>query len=246
MKGYHLKKWLISAIVFVLCFSSIPMEGLTEELNNQEIEETYRSNEKVKEMNNLKEGDEIEELRTETSKVYVDSNGTYSAEVELEPIHFKKDDKWLDIDNTLVTTSNGTEIANKQNKFKVKFPNVPKKGNKAKLFNYQVGNHDVTISFIDDQQKPKVHKGLLETTSEYKKNNLKFKNLYPGVTFDYIVEGSKVKENIILDSYRGKNKFEFFIESTGLDAKKKENGSIEGSGAKTSRQLQLIFKSWTY
>ena len=62
---------------------------------------------------------------------------------------------------------------------------------------------------------------------ESQDNKAKFSNIYPGVTFDYSVDGSKVKENIILASYQGKNTFEFVIKGSGFTASKKPNGSIE-------------------
>ncbi|MDA6790863.1 hypothetical protein OSL42_26185, partial [Escherichia coli] len=52
---------------------------------------TFESNQK---------GKEVVSMRTETAKVYENLDGTYTSEVFLEPIHFKKDEKWVDIDNT--------------------------------------------------------------------------------------------------------------------------------------------------
>ncbi|MCL6586988.1 MAG: hypothetical protein K6T72_10845, partial [Anoxybacillus sp.] len=62
---------------------------------------------------------EIPSLRTETAKVYENFDGTYTAEVYTEPIHFKKNGQWVDMDNTLVENSQ-QEFENKANQFKVK------------------------------------------------------------------------------------------------------------------------------
>ncbi|RHW36022.1 hypothetical protein D1B31_18215 [Neobacillus notoginsengisoli] len=66
------------------------------------------------------------------------------------------------------------------------------------------------------------------------------------MTFDYSVEGSKVKENIILDSYRGKNVFKFHLKAAGMKAFKTEMGSIEFRDEKTGEFLFLIQRPYMY
>jgi hypothetical protein len=61
-----------------------------------------------------------------------------------------------------------------------------------------------------------------------------------------VVAGSKVKENIILDSYQGKNAFEFVIQGTGLNAVKKENGYIEFTDKTSGKFLFNIPKPFMF
>jgi hypothetical protein len=91
-------------------------------------------------------GKEVKSLRTETAKVYENSDGSYTAEVFLEPIYFKQNGQWVDIDNTLIENLQ-QERENKSNKFKVKFPEKPKQNERAKLFTYEIEGHQVIIEF---------------------------------------------------------------------------------------------------
>ena len=51
---------------------------------------------------------EIPEGRSEYSKEFLLSNGLHMATVYAEPVHYEKDGKWEDIDNTLVANLDGT------------------------------------------------------------------------------------------------------------------------------------------
>ena len=172
---------------------------------------------------------ELSWLRNETTKVFGNPDGTYKAEVSLEPIHFLQDGKWHDIDNTLVETSDGSTVQNKANRFQVRFPLNPQQAKSTNLFNYTISGHEIAFGLKNNQSDkgPKVHTRPLPTRGEFKGNTLRYKNIFNDVTLEYIVDGSKVKENIILHSYQGKNTFEFFIEAPTLLAEKVEDGSIE-------------------
>lgn len=64
---------------------------------------------------------EVPEGRSEYTKEFLLSNGLHMSTVYAEPVHYEKDGKWEDIDNTLVTTLDGT-YKNTAGPWEVSFP----------------------------------------------------------------------------------------------------------------------------
>ena len=64
---------------------------------------------------------EIPEGRSEYSKEFLLSNGLHMATVYAEPVHYEKDGKWEDIDNTLIANIDGT-YKNTAGPWEVSFP----------------------------------------------------------------------------------------------------------------------------
>ena len=64
---------------------------------------------------------EVPEGRSEYSKEFLLSNGLHMATVYAEPVHYEKDGKWEDIDNTLVANLDGT-YKNTAGPWEVSFP----------------------------------------------------------------------------------------------------------------------------
>ncbi len=64
---------------------------------------------------------EISDNRSEYSKEFLLSNGLHMAMVYAEPVHYEKDGKWVDIDNTLTIHTDGT-YKNTAGPWEVSFP----------------------------------------------------------------------------------------------------------------------------
>jgi hypothetical protein len=183
---------------------------------------------------------EIPSLRTETSKVYENPDGTLTAEVMDEPIHYKEGNSWVDIDNTLVNNSDGTEIENKHNDFKVEFKKDVNATNNHELLTYQINQKQIQLFLSPDSQNLENENELNNVTANNQANEVSYHDLYPDISFQYKVDGSKVKENIILDSYKGIHTFQFFIKASGLTASKQADGTILFKDEKTgSKQFFL-------
>jgi RHS repeat-associated protein len=238
-------RWIIYLLVVMLTVSSInllPYSMAFAEGENESPPES-QTTEQIEE-NRV----EIPTLRTETAKVFGNPDGTYTAEVMAKPIHFKKGDKWEEISNTLVPTPDGSEIENKQNKFKVKFPKNIKTPGYTKLFTYEISGRQIAFGFNDTpkNEKLKVHTDKQDSTINNTKHSVLYKNVFKDVSFEYKVDGSKVKENIILNSYQGKNSFEFYIKAKGIKAEKKENGQIVFSDETTGEFLFFIERPFMF
>lgn len=231
-------------LVFVLIVSSIDLAAFrsvkAEESKKEETTDTTEN----KERENLIE---IPTLRTETAKVFAHPDGSMSSEVMLEPVHYKDGNEWKEIDNTLIPSSKTNEVENKENEFTVRFPEKPSDEGYSQLFSYHLNGKDVSFGINNKSDaNSKQYSDVQETTLVSNENQATFKELFKDVTFEYIVDGSKVKENIILDSYQGKNAFEFFIKGSGMDAKKRNDGVIEFTDTETGKFLFIIQKPYMF
>ena len=90
--------------------------------------------------------EELVNLRTPNSKTYIKENGMYETEYFGEKVHYKDNDKWEEIDNTLSLKDN--KYSNKSNKYNVSFPNKLNKNNEVVL---EYLNNEIKI-YYDTKQ----------------------------------------------------------------------------------------------
>lgn len=106
-------------LVVVMLFNMLPMQSFADlhldSTEQIEIKPTESTAEKVTIVQ------EITENRSEYSKEFLLSNGLHMATVYAEPVHYEKDGKWADIDNTLVTHTDGM-YKNTAGVWEVSFP----------------------------------------------------------------------------------------------------------------------------
>ena len=102
-----LKKCLaiILAIITVISSCSVMMSVFAEELrlNDAEVIESSESEHETDPVI----VSEVTEERTEYTKTFVMSDGSFTRTLYSQPIHFKSNDYWVDYDNTLKESQNG-------------------------------------------------------------------------------------------------------------------------------------------
>ncbi len=144
---------------------------------------------------------EVISERTETTKTFRKIDGTYEVAMYDDFIHYLEDGEYTQIDNSLLDL--GNELTNKENKFKVKFPKKLDDNKQIKLSMYgynidwRVLNIDESNVFYEDssitpnniKELPNINQALL------------YSNIQNNVDLEYILTGSGVKENIILNDY---------------------------------------------
>lgn len=131
---------------------------------------------------------EIKKLRKKREKHFLQEDGNIIAKVYGENIHFKKNGKYEEIDNTLV--KQGNYYTNKENEYKVYFSESTKNG----LMRFESSNHYVNIYTINSNETK-----LDKKASNSKLNEVVlYKNIFNNVDLEYIVMPTQVKENIIL------------------------------------------------
>ncbi|MBQ6262606.1 MAG: carbohydrate binding domain-containing protein [Clostridia bacterium] len=104
---------------------------------------------------------EDESLRTENSKTFRQSDGSFICSVYQEPVHFKNaEGEWEDIDNTLVANESGYK--NKSSDFEVVFNSDPEKND---LFTLTYGGSAVSVSLLSEETTDPGQPETTETVS---------------------------------------------------------------------------------
>lgn len=149
-------------------------------------------------------------------KHFLKENGIITANVYDEDIHFLKDGKYEEIDNTLIE-ENGY-LVNKNNAYKVHFA----KKSKDELMKINIGNNYIKTKLIY-QKGVNVKENIIESKLH---KNVCYPNIIENVDLEYNIMPGKVKEAIIL---KNKNvdleKLVFLIE-TNTKLELKENKKI--------------------
>lgn len=232
-------KILASILAIVLIFTSIPINHLVvvatenteivnEEPPNQNELPTIASGEAPPFKKT--EPKEVPELRTESSKVMNNGDGTYTMQMNQAPVYRKNSGNWGEIQSDLkkqkagkLFSSNFTEeIATENTLLDIQFsPRLNE--NKYAIFSYK--GHVLAYTFREASGEAGTQKAK-STEAMYEENKIFYKDIIPGLTLRNIVFDESVKEDIILDQYNGTNIYHFFME-TDLTAKIEEDGSIK-------------------
>ena len=166
---------------------------------------------------------EVVDLRKKREKHFRNDDGSFVAYMYDEDVHYLKDGKYVDIDNTLISKDNSYE--NKDNDFKVKFDG-------KSLFELSKGSHFLKLSLLDD----------VELKMEKDGENIKFINIFDGIDFIYNLVGSKVKENIIIKNIENvKKSFDFKIETDLNLSLNEKNGIVAKSDDEVVFQFEVPF-----
>lgn len=144
---------------------------------------------------------EIKELRKRREKHFLREDGIIEAFVYDRDVHYKKNGKWEDIDNTLLEENN--KFCNSHNSFKTTF-------NKNNLLKVEKDN-DYLIININSAKNYDLKK---------RSNNvIKLNSVINNIDVDYNLEGEKLKESIILKSKEDILEKILFNVETNLDLK---------------------------
>jgi RHS repeat-associated protein len=144
--------------------------------------------------------------RTENEKHFRKLDGTYEVSIYDEAVHYYKDGKWEDIDNSLQLDVKSNTYVNKANKFEVNFPkNIT--GNQSisvNIDNYNVSWNVLDIegnknAFVKEMSKKSGESTLRDI--EKISSSVVYQNIMKQVDLEYVVSGSRIKENIILNEY---------------------------------------------
>ena len=184
---------------------------------------------------------EYPEKRTETSKTFLMSDGTFLAASYDQPIHYKDNlGLWQDIDNTLsVTDAKAPEtsqrLTNKAGFTSISIEKVIKPKGSVIL---KTGKH--SISWGLDGVKPAIpEQALRESASSPENQNdqflrlkkltheMTYRDALPNIDVQYLISSSRVKENIILKSKDAQKKFTANYQIDSLTAKQKDEQTIE-------------------
>lgn len=169
---------------------------------------------------------ELNSRRTANSREFLNPDGTFSLEVTPRPENFKdKAGKWQPIDNQLVaTTDKGFAYENRANSFKALFAKNNQSGDLVHV-NFD-DSHSVAFSPVDKF----VNNGIPGNAV------IQYQNFILDANLNYIMDYDRLKEEIVLQKYTGKNTFVFNLNSKGLVFEKDAGGNILGKDDKTGQK----------
>jgi RHS repeat-associated protein len=205
-----IRKIFTCFLVILLTISSINIGGFAR-LSGNKVEAKKAINipktiEKIK---------ELEELRENNTKTFINSDGTYTKEIFTEDIHFKENGKFKNISNTPEVNNEDDKgdfkYKNKDNRFSVKFAKDTKKKN---LYKLKLDKETVNFQLLNPQS----------TTAKSEEGIITYEDILENVDIKYSIGNSNIKEDIYLKNKDSERKFQFFI--TGSLEPKKEKGTI--------------------
>ena len=218
MKNNKITVKIFSILLSVLIISNIlPMQVFAEEVTSLNQVNTVIGETAETETTETVEA-EREILSEEASKreEYVKhfrmSDGTYQAVQYETPVHFEKNNEWVEYDNTLEETEASAEenegkiiknkdYINKLADFSVRFS---KKTNGHKFVRYEKDGYELSWYYEDAKKKYaeviEVEDDGDETTLEKNSSQVVYKGVFKDTDLQYIVNAEGVKENIVLNS----------------------------------------------
>lgn len=247
---------LILSILTLLSVFSVANPVLAAEVTSESAESIDGTN--VSEETETKGTEEAEivseivEDRTEYTKYFRMSDGSYMAAQYAKPVHYKENGEWKEYDYTIEENENEFVIQNSDSE--MSFPEDFSEDNEAQI---EVSTRDYQIKFspvvekkllnkkakVKDHKKLKSNKIVAEFLEEAptdgfssknsgklkidnQKSAIAYEDIYNNVDLEYEISSNQIKESIVLNSKQDKNKFEFTLDTDGLFPKKEADGSI--------------------
>ncbi len=200
MKQHSIFMKLIAVILTVIMIVGIlPMMVFAEEFNETQLMKTVEIESDKKEKSPIV--GEVTDKRDENTKVFERRDGSYTAVITSDPIHYDDNGEWKEIDNTLVKTNN--KITNKENSFSVDFPTLIDSNSTV-----SVADGDSTLSFSMNNigtSAAVIDNSAVEGTPELLQSintgsAVEYKNIADNTNLKYELNSDALKESIILNS----------------------------------------------
>ena len=213
-----------TCLVLVLLLNMLPLNVFAQHMQTDTAADTVPTTQE--EANEAYIVHEIEDERTEYSKVYRLSNGLHMAAVYNEPVHYEKDGHWEDIDNTLVTKDG--KLSNTAGVWDVSFPQSISSTNAVtiekdgytlsfymagqirKLTMAPIGQNPVSVMAVTssaaqvqtlDLTAEKEAAEHPETVLENTHSRLQYTGVFSNTNVVYDLVSNRVKESIIIGAY---------------------------------------------
>ena len=259
MKKHKTILKVISIILIVAIIVEIlPMTVLAQAVEDEKekFEQSgYSSNVSQEEEEPTVIGEDTERRNSENTKYFKMSDGTIKAAMYNDPVLYKDETgKWQEIDNSLdssyevsndeASDFNGYET--KKNKFNVKFA---KNANQKKLVSMKMDNYSVSLSLLNKTKKnnssmKQEKKTKIEDLTVASKASQKvyYENILPDTNIEYIVNGSGVKENIVVKSAQSSYEYNFEIAVKDVTLSLAEDGCIYAKDTITGATVFIMPK----
>ena len=228
---------LMSLIVTVM---SLPMNVFAYELqnainsSNSNTDDATVTSDELETEEKSKSIVELVDLRTNDSKTFRLTDGSYYLAQYSTDVHsLDGEGRWQDIDNTLSVS--GSEISTSD--AKIKF--AKKTNGSEKLFALHDGNRKLTLSIIGAAKgvpgqikngEDTLHENATELQKMTTLSNISasviYEDILPNTDIEYIINGSNIKENIIVKARQNSYTYSFELSLNNLTAVLAADGDI--------------------
>ncbi|MBR5285489.1 MAG: RHS repeat-associated core domain-containing protein [Clostridia bacterium] len=205
---------------------------------------------------------EVTENRTETSKTFRMSDGSYVAADYGKPIHFEDENGiWQDYDNTLAftdtvayDTDDFAGFINTDSYISVKLANNSNANNLLKI---QKDDYKISLHLVGANKSKalELHRNQAEPTSRdidsvseltHFSSGAIYRDILPDTDLEYIIYGNSVKENIIVKEKGDSYVYNFELKLNGLVPALRSDGSIALNDEDTEKTVLVIPKGYMY
>jgi len=200
---------------------------------------------------------ELEDERTENGKTFLMSDRSKKVVVYSEAVHYKKDGKWKDIDNSLTKEEASGEddfsgYVNKKNDFKVKIADEIENGSQARI---EKGKYSLEFKLNSDKKSKKIKKESKKDSKDKGKNKklkvdtisetISYEEIATDTDIEYTVTSSGLKENIIVNKKQSNYKYSYDIKVENLKLVLKDN-EIKAIDSETEKVIYVIPTPFMY
>lgn len=232
-----MRKFLSLFLVLLILIQILPLqvfaESITDAIAHKEFIEDVLNNPASEDNNSDAEIlYEVEEKRDEYTKVYKKSDGTYTAIMTEEPLHYLNNGVWEEINNTM--SLSGNHYTNIDNLFNVEFPEsidsnenltVEKDGYELSFSVDEIEDSSAVVEndiVVSDTNISVADEAISQTQS-----SVTYNDVAENTDLQYIVTPNSIKENIIVsDKESVKDTYTFTFETNGLNTEKLDDGSV--------------------
>lgn len=182
-----LTKWLSSTLVLAMIFTTIPLTHFSTVYATDSIDQSTSNLPQNQVSESTRK--ELVDKRTETSKTFLNPDGTLTTEISQKPIHFKNNRKeWQPIENELVENQKEQVYENKANAFKVKFDQEQKTDSPF----MELEDEQTTVEF---ELEPLEHTDEMAANSEavVEGESITYPNVYQNIDIKYTIGNDRVK-----------------------------------------------------
>ncbi|SDB82265.1 DNRLRE domain-containing protein [Shouchella lonarensis] len=252
--GRVIKKSVVLLLVFMIVMSGMPLQAIAEQQNQTVVETTASQDDGTVEQTDddfeeddegffsdseeyeLGEDNELIKERTETTKQFLNEDGTITENVYFEPIHLfdEETEAWEDISSDLV--SDGEEaIVTENTDLLTTFKPVMEQG---RYVDFQKGKHTLSMSLLHAVDEDGEVLEVTDATATYDENEIIHAGVFPQIDLRHITFNQHTKEDLILEEYTGYHQFVYNID-TDLEAVLEGDGAITFVDASSEKMFDL-------
>ncbi len=237
MKTKTMCKVLSVFLTFLIVVQILPLqvlaESVTDAIAHKEFIEDVLNNPTSED--NTSDAEilyEVEEKRDEYTKVYKKSDGTYTAIMTEEPLHYLNDGVWEEINNSMSLNKN--LYTNLDNLFNVELPETIDSNENLTVekdgyeLSFSVNNIEESSAVVEnDIVVSDTNISVADEAIAQTQSSVTYNDVAEDTDLQYIVTPNSIKENIIVSNKESvKDTYTFTFEPNGLDAEKLDDGSV--------------------